>query len=100
MYLFLQVRGTSSVMNDAEGERYQCGHHAGSAGWRTTVLDMSKPPALNQGPPHPPLCAYPADKLAGLTEFGRATRPVSTSSGLNLIAGVTKHHLFDDLFLE
>ena len=64
------------------------------------MLDMSKPPALNQGRPHPPLCACPADKLAGLTEFGQATRPVSTSSGLNLIAGVTKHHLLDDLFLE
>ncbi|MFN3520501.1 MULTISPECIES: hypothetical protein [Sphingomonas] len=87
-------------MNDAEGDRCRCGHHAESAGWKTTVLDMSKPPALNQGPPHPPLCACPADKLAGLIESGQATRPISIPSGLNLIAVVTKHHLFDDLFLE
>lgn len=68
-------------MSVAEGDRCQCGHHAGSARWRTTVLDMSNPPALNQGRPHPPLCACPADKLAGLIEFGQATRPISIPAG-------------------
>jgi hypothetical protein len=41
-----------------------------------------------------------ADKLASPIQFGQATRLVSTPSGFNLIAGVTKRHLSDDLFLE
>ncbi|WP_330999412.1 alginate export family protein [Sphingomonas sp. IC-56] len=41
-----------------------------------------------------------ADKLASPIQFGQATRLISTPSGFNLIAGVTKHHLSDDLFLE
>jgi len=41
-----------------------------------------------------------ADKLLSPLQFGQATRLVSTPSGFNLIDGVTKHHLSDDLFLE
>jgi len=41
-----------------------------------------------------------ADRLASPIQFGQATRLVSTPSGFNLIAGVTKHHLSDDVFLE
>ena len=41
-----------------------------------------------------------ADRLASPIQFGQATRVVSTPDGFNLIAGVTKHHLSDDLFLE
>ncbi len=41
-----------------------------------------------------------ADKLESPLQFGQATRLVSTPSGFNLIDGVTKHHLSDDLFLE
>jgi len=41
-----------------------------------------------------------AEKLASPIQFGQATRPISTPSGFNLIAGVTNHHLSDDLFLE
>jgi len=41
-----------------------------------------------------------ADKLGSPIQFGQATRLVSTPSGFNLISGVTKHHLSDDLFLE
>ena len=41
-----------------------------------------------------------ADKLASPIQFGQATRLVSTPDGFNLIAGVTKHHLSDDVFLE
>ncbi len=41
-----------------------------------------------------------ADRLASPIQFGQATRVVSTPSGFNSIAGVTKHHLSDDVFLE
>ncbi|EQB30762.1 alginate export family protein [Sphingobium ummariense] len=41
-----------------------------------------------------------ANKLASPIQFGQATRLISTPSGFNLIAGVTKHHLSDDVFLE
>lgn len=41
-----------------------------------------------------------ADKLGSPIQFGQATRPVSTPSGFNQIAGVTKHHLSDDVFVE
>ncbi|MFL0587790.1 alginate export family protein [Sphingomonas olei] len=40
------------------------------------------------------------DKLASPIQFGQATRLVSTPSGFNLIAGVTRPHLSDDIFLE
>lgn len=41
-----------------------------------------------------------ADKLGSPIQFGQTTRLVSTPSGFNLISGVTKRHLSDDLFLE
>lgn len=42
-----------------------------------------------------------ADQLASPIQFGQATRAVRTPpSGFNVITGVTKHHLSDDLFLE
>jgi len=41
-----------------------------------------------------------ADKLASPIQFGQATRPIQAPSGFNLISGVTKHPLSDDLFLE
>ena len=40
------------------------------------------------------------DKLASPIQFGQATRLVSTPDGFNLITGVTKPHLSDDVFLE
>ena len=41
-----------------------------------------------------------AAELYSPLQFGQATRLVSTPRGFNLVDGVSKHHLSDDLFLE